>query len=88
MFAQLSKRELAGKPTLIRQIDIEHEDGETVAWCYLDRADDDDCFCVSFTPRLPMPADEICRLLTLCNRRWCANAYRRTIGGEAHPRAA
>jgi hypothetical protein len=64
VFAELLKRELAGKPSVIRQIDIEREGGETVAWCYLDSADEDDCFCVSFTPRLPMPPDEIRRLLT------------------------
>ncbi len=64
VFAEQLRRELAGKSTLIRQIDFEREGGETVAWCYLDLADEDDCFCVSFTPRLPIPEGEIRRLLT------------------------
>ena len=64
VFAELLKRELAGKPSAIRQIDIEREGGETVAWCYLDSADEDNCFCVSFKPPGPMPADEVRRLLT------------------------
>ena len=50
VFAELLKRELAGKPSVIQQIDIEHEGGEVVAWCYIDSADEDDCFCVSFKP--------------------------------------
>jgi hypothetical protein len=47
--AKLLERELAGKPTLIQQIDIEHEAGDVVAWVYFKPADDD-CFAVSFNP--------------------------------------
>ena len=51
--AKLLERELAGKPTLIKQIDFEHEGDEVVAWVYFEPADD--CFAVSFRPRLPIP---------------------------------
>jgi hypothetical protein len=64
LWAKLLERALANKPTIIQQIDIEHEGGEVVAWVYFKPADDDDCFCVSFKPPGPMPADEVRRLLT------------------------
>jgi hypothetical protein len=64
VWANLLERELAGKPSNIQQIDIEHEGDEVVCWVYFRPAEDDDCFAVSFKPPGPMPADEIRRLLT------------------------
>ena len=66
MFAELLKRELAGKSTLIQQIDIEHEGGgKVVAWVTsTTQRTKTIAFAVSFTPRLPIPEGEIRRLLT------------------------
>ena len=65
VFAELLKRALAKKPTHIEQIDILRDEpgGEVVAWVHF-APGDDDCFAVSFKPRLPIPDGEIRRLLT------------------------
>ena len=61
--AKLLERALANKPTVIQQIDIDHEGDDVFAWFWFEPAEDD-CFAVRFKPPAPMDADEIRCALT------------------------